>query len=120
LRDRLADIAAFDVDAALRNVGNRVDLLERVLRRFVERYRNGEAAFLQPAAADRFDAWLVACHSLRGACSSIGASILPSSLEAFERALHSADDGTVLASAARQLNDELVELARRLALALDA
>jgi two-component system, sensor histidine kinase and response regulator len=118
--ERLQRIAGFDVAAALHNVGGRVPTLERVLRSFVAKYREGEPALLRADAPDRTAQWLAACHSLRGACVTIGASVLPQGLAAFEHELHQPADSAALAATAAQLDDELRSLVGRLTEALDA
>jgi two-component system, sensor histidine kinase and response regulator len=85
LAQQLATVNGLDVAQALFNVGGQETSLRRVLGLFVHTYRAGEPALLQtasePATATR---WRTACHSLRGACSSIGATALQQQLSAFE------------------------------------
>jgi len=114
LRDRLAAVEGFDVDAALRNVGGRIDMLERVLRRFVATYRGGDPGLAQAASVEPNKAWLAACHSLRGACAVLGASLLPPQLAAFEQELRVSSALPALAAQARQMNAELIALVERL------
>ena len=114
LQDRLAAIGGYDVASGLRNVGGQMAVLARVLRRFVETYRDGEPALRAPAAPDTAPRWLAACHPLRSACGAVGATQLVLAVQAFEQALAASPDALALATQARRLDDDLAALARRL------
>ena len=118
LTDRLGVVAGFDVNVALKNVGGHESALERVLNRFVDKYRDGEPALAGAAPIDPIGTWRRACHSLRGACATLGASILPAGLATFEQALVAGHDVALLTETAQRLNDELLSLTARLAQAL--
>ncbi|MBL8307474.1 MAG: PAS domain-containing protein [Rubrivivax sp.] len=118
LRDRLEGIEGFDLETALRNVGGNATALERVLRRFVEAYRDGEPAFA-PGGDDEVARWRHGCHSLRGACATIGARALQAELETLERALTEAAPGDA-AQRIAAADAALVALVERLALRLSA
>jgi PAS domain S-box-containing protein len=79
---RLAAVPGLEFDRALRNVGGHLPSLERVLLRFIQSYREGLPELLRP---ERAAAWGPACHSLRGACAAIGATILARRAEELER-----------------------------------
>jgi HPt (histidine-containing phosphotransfer) domain-containing protein len=114
LQERLAEVEGFEVARALRNVGGQAKTLDRVLRSFVKRYRAGEPLLAQ--GLEQIDACRNACHSLRGACATIGAEPLHLRLQAFERALHAAPlDGPTLATEGQALHQDLAALAVRLA-----
>ncbi|MBL8359206.1 MAG: PAS domain S-box protein [Rubrivivax sp.] len=74
LQDRLAAIEELDLARAMRNLGDDEARLRRVLERFVQAYRDGAGPY------DRR-----AIHSLRGACSVIGAVHLQQVLLELER-----------------------------------
>jgi hypothetical protein len=75
LQDRLATIPGLDVAQALANIGGQVDVLRRVLERFVLVYSPG----IGPLD-------LRLAHSLHGACAAIGAVELNALIQAFESA----------------------------------
>ena len=118
LRERLAAVEGFDIEQVLRNVGGQMSVAERVLQRFVETYLHGESALRQVASAAGVEGWKSTCHSLRGASATIGATLLPQHLMAFERELIAGTDGPALASQARRLDEELRVLAAGLRAAL--
>jgi PAS domain S-box-containing protein len=120
LRDRLAAIDGYDCASGLRNIGGQLDALKRVLRRFVESYRGGEPAFLAPDALRNMTQWRGVCHALRGACAAIGAMQLAQQVQTFEENLAHSPDAALHAVRARQLNQDLIVLARRLEAELDA
>ena len=114
LGERLGAITRLDLARGLRNVAGSETLLERALRRFAAAYGSGVPALDQFATdAERREARR-ASHSLRGACSTIGAVPLASALESFERALDAPQDITALADhhlrVAGELGDFLQEL----------
>ncbi len=115
---RLAAVDGFDLGVALRNVGGSELALERVLRTFIRRYQDGDPALRQTDAPDTLARWRASCHSLRGACSTIGAASLPRSFGTFEESLRSGADVAQLAHAAKTLNDELMRVVNALAAAL--
>jgi HPt (histidine-containing phosphotransfer) domain-containing protein len=119
LAQRLAQVEGFDVQVALRNVGGQVAILQRLVTRFVKTYRDGVAEFSLPPSAAPVPAWLAACHSLRGACATLGASLLPSLLEGFERDLRAGCDLGVLGATARRVDAQLRDLVQRLSHELD-
>ena len=115
---RLAAVPGLDVAAGLRNVGGQLGALQRVLGRFVANYRSGEPALAagSPQAARRH-----ACHSLRGACATIGATALREAAAALEQALDGAAEPVppAIDEEARRLDAALVELVRQLDAALE-
>jgi len=116
---RLAGVAGLDLPTALRNVGGQLQALQRVLARFVATYRQGDAALAGVEGPAGLDACRHACHSLRGACATIGASTLQGQARALELAM---DDGLPPEEAATRagaLNLELCALVARLATALE-
>jgi CheY-like chemotaxis protein len=115
---RLAAVNGLDTAQALFNVGGQEAALRRVLGRFVHTYRDGEPALLQAGAADTVGRWRVACHSLRGACGSIGATLLQQHLTAFEAELGAEAATPAQVAEARVVHDELVALTTAIASAL--
>ncbi|MEO7338097.1 MAG: hypothetical protein ABIV63_16105, partial [Caldimonas sp.] len=63
--------------------------------------------------------WRAACHSLRGACATLGASFLPESLVPFEQALRAPADVARLSLHAKHLDADLLSLVKRLTDELD-
>jgi CheY-like chemotaxis protein len=119
LPQRLASIDGFDLDRALRNLGGQVSTVERVLRSFVRSYSQQAAPdILRAAATDPVPQWREHCHSIRGACATIGATDLEGELRVFERALARPGDMPALELAAQQLQAQLHGLAARLDAAL--
>ena len=114
LSGRLEAIDGYDLAAGLRNVGGQLPTLSRVLREFVRNYRAGEPAFLSPNTHDAVQRWNDQCHSMRGACATIGATRLQAQLAEFELALAASGDAPALVSRAQQLSADLVALAGRL------
>ncbi|GAP35708.1 response regulator [Piscinibacter sakaiensis] len=118
LTERLAEVAGFDVGAALRNIGGQPASLARLLRRFVDAYAIGEPALLQLGTPRDVVACREACHSLRGACASIGATVLAVELLQLERALLGVDpEGGVpaeLVVQAQAVHADLLRLVDRL------
>ena len=117
---RLAAVAGFDFESALRNVGGQEPSLERVLRAFVDVYRDGAPQLVDAAVAGDAARVRALCHSLRGACLAVGAARVLHALEAIEAALARSDEIPQLETAARRVHDELHALALALAATLDA
>jgi len=116
---RLAAVQGFDLPRALRNLGGQESTVARVLRSFVRTY-SAQAApeILQPAAPDPLPQWREQCHSVRGACATIGATALEADLLAFERSLAEPGDADERHRRALELQRRLHELAARLDAAL--
>jgi len=62
LQDRLAAVDDYDVASGLRNVGGKMPALARVLRRFVDKYRDGEPALLGSDTPDELKRRSDACR----------------------------------------------------------
>jgi HPt (histidine-containing phosphotransfer) domain-containing protein len=110
LQQRLAGIVGLDVAQGLRNLGGQMTALVRVLALFCTTYANGEPAFAAPPSPEAAQRWRDACHSLRGACATVGAEDLLAHLVAFDKALAAGVDLSALAVQAGQLNAELQAL----------
>ena len=123
LTDRLTGLEGIDVDRALRNMGGQAGMLRRVLDSFVRTYRQGAPGLLPAEADGQVQRWRAACHSLVGACGSVGASALEQALRDFEHTLRGDGGPATLAQQAhqaRRLHDELLALVERLVRELDA
>ncbi|MFO1329540.1 MAG: PAS domain-containing protein [Rubrivivax sp.] len=119
LEQRLAGVAGLDVAQALHHMGARSSVLERVLQRFVQRYRDGDAGLRAAARAQDAAALARACHALRGASSALGALALTQSLQDLERRALAPDaDGAALAPQALRIDAELTVLTGDVARAL--
>jgi PAS domain S-box-containing protein len=116
LRERLADIDGFDIDMGLRNMRGQLDVLARVLARFVETYRAGVPALLvtEGNEAERSRRMRAVCHSLGGASAAIGAAWLMRDLAELAQALRDGTPTERLAPQAQQLNDNLIRFVARL------
>jgi PAS domain S-box-containing protein len=119
LLQRLADVDGFDLERALRNLGGQASIVERVLRSFVRSYAQRSAPDLLAAAApDPVPRWREQCHSIRGACATIGASDLEAELRRFEQDLAKPAELPALSHTAQQLQTRLHGLAAGLEAAL--
>ncbi|MEY8877284.1 MAG: response regulator [Leptothrix sp. (in: b-proteobacteria)] len=119
LETRLSTLEGFDLALALRNVGGQMRALERVLQSFAGNYVDGAAGLAGPDSTDPAPRWRATCHSLRGACSTVGATSIHRDLADFERALDAAGaDQTVLAAQAARIQRDLSHFARQLGAAL--
>ncbi len=119
LADRLAAVPGLDVARGLRNLGGSTAALERVLKRFVATYREGEPALESAPDAAQRPAWRSACHSLRGACATVGAEALQAQAHALEQALdEGCSDEAFLAAQGRALQTALGALIASLGTAL--
>lgn len=121
LEQALAAVDGLDLPAALRSVGGRIALLERILRKFVEHYGGSAWSLSEPVLAERLPALGAACHALRGACATIGAKVLARALQDLEEATLAPPphDLAALAQATARIRDDLRRLLDSLALALD-
>lgn len=119
LEVRLAAVPGLDLNQALRLVGGQIGVLEKVLRSFARNYVDGDAGLFAPGAHDIRSSWRQACHSLRGACESIGAASLWQALQAFERDLDGGADIQALSVQARALNAALIDFVAALRTTLD-
>jgi PAS domain S-box-containing protein len=119
LLQRLAGVEGFDVERALRNLGGQTSTVERVLRSFVRSYsRQAAPDILQAAASEPVQQWREQCHSIRGACATIGATALEGELRSFERELTSTGEPQQMVRTAARLQSQLHGLAASLDAAL--
>ena len=116
--DPLAAIEGLDLATALRNVGGRPATVARVLRTFASTYADGHPALRLPPAGETLAQLRSACHSLRGACGTVGAVLLSDALKALETRLE--DPALAPASGPQALHcDELLRaLVRQIQAAL--
>jgi hypothetical protein len=100
----------------LRNMRGQLDVLARVLARFVETYRAGVPALLvtEGNEAERSRRMRAVCHSLGGASAAIGAAWLMRDLAELAQALRDGTPTERLAPQAQQLNDNLIRFVARL------
>jgi two-component system, sensor histidine kinase and response regulator len=120
LLQRLASVPGLDVADALGYVGGQEGSLRRILERFVRIYRAGEPSMLQLGGddADAVKHWRASCHSMRGACASIGARPMLQQIGSFEARLDAGAAAASLAGHARAVNEALLELSAALTAAL--
>jgi two-component system sensor histidine kinase/response regulator len=110
LRERLEQVPGLSVERALVAVNGQLPLLERVLRMVVSSYASGVPALLQAAQDGDWAACGDVCHSLRGACATIGADALALQVLAMEQSLDrlaGLDGAPGLAGQAEQINRAL-------------
>jgi PAS domain S-box-containing protein len=104
---RLAAVPGFDTGLALRGVGGRIAVVERLLRRFASHYAAGVPALVAPGGEERLQAWRIAAHSLHGACGAIGAAALQQQARSLEAASLQGATAAALAGQALALNEAL-------------
>jgi len=92
LLQRLAAVPGLQWEFALRNVGGLSARLERLLQVFARTYENPEQGFADASTPHVLARWRTMAHSMRGACSAIGANELARDIKAFEQAI--ANTGT--------------------------
>ena len=112
---RLQTVPGLDVARGLRNVAGRIGTLERMLRRFVETYAGGSPEL---AAATDLATLRTRCHSLRGACATVGATALADELAAIEALLPATADAAALHGRGQAVHRALLELVAALDAAL--
>jgi signal transduction histidine kinase/DNA-binding response OmpR family regulator/HPt (histidine-containing phosphotransfer) domain-containing protein len=119
---RLDGVGGLELAEVRRLFDGQLPLLERLLRKFVELYAQGEPAFLQSGADGPPANWRAVSHALSGACSSIGCTALAAMLRDFEQRLgqqaFSDGDADELAAQARKLHGELLRVVTALNAAL--
>ena len=93
--------------------------LERILATFVDTYRHGAPALLSGQGAEAIHRKREMCHSLKGACATVGASALQRQFHALESELREGADTSAIAHHANQLQEQLVVLVGRLSDALE-
>ncbi len=103
----LPAIAGLDLALALRSIGGRMDVLQRVLRQFVAHYPPGSAPLAAMVASGEGAAAAAIAHSIKGAASAIGAVRLPQLADALCAAVAQAWPPTDVADAAQALRYEL-------------
>ena len=111
LAARLAAIPGLDTAAALANLGADMPLYTRLLQRFADTYRPGCAGL---ATGSDASGWAAHCHSLRGACSAIGALSVASLAAVLEQDLVHSVDPASLAPRLVPLQAELASLVQQL------
>ncbi|MBL8346140.1 MAG: response regulator [Rubrivivax sp.] len=116
----LTAVDGLDLPVALRSVGGRVALLERILRKFVEHYGGNAGTLAELARDDQLPALRASCHALRGACATIGATRLAQALHDLEQAANAPlHDLAALEADAARIRTDLRHLLDNLAQALD-
>jgi CheY-like chemotaxis protein len=100
-------IAGLDLALALRNIGGRMDVLQRVLRQFAGHYRAGSVQLEAMIADGDLAGAAATAHSIKGAASAIGAVRLPQLAEALCAAVAQSWSLTDTTDAAHALNYEL-------------
>ncbi|MBT9594873.1 MAG: response regulator [Vitreoscilla sp.] len=119
LEERLADVSGFNLAQGLSNVGGNFNALVRILRTFLGSYRAGAPGLMQAAAMGDHASVVTACHSLRGACATMGAVAVLDLVAALERSAgHLNSEALVMY--AQQIHHELIALVDRLAIELGA
>ncbi|MBI5260089.1 MAG: response regulator [Burkholderiales bacterium] len=118
LAERLAEVAGYDPTIGLHNMAGNLQTLERVIRRFVADYAEGMPVLCATGTPQQREAAASACHSLRGACATLGALGLAHALALYEQALAAPDDPAMLQALGLSVQADLRALAGGLAAAL--
>ncbi|MDO9283469.1 MAG: response regulator, partial [Aquabacterium sp.] len=116
--DSLAAIEGLDIASALRHVGGHGPVLARVLAGFADIYRAGVPALVAAAEASDWAALAAACHSLRGACATVGAVVLQAQAQALEDQVGAGAEAHALQAQCVDLDQQLRQLSARLVGAL--
>jgi HPt (histidine-containing phosphotransfer) domain-containing protein len=112
----IPNVSGLDTQAGLAYCGRNASIYARALRRFAALYEHG-----MPAVAETGrESLRREAHSLRGACSTIGAHELAEMAAALQRRCDATDGDDSLACAASLLDEGLGLLARRLHAVLNA
>lgn len=114
LQERLGRIEGFDVAQALRNVGGQIAALERILTTFIETYRKGVPALSSIEATGDVARRREVCHSLKGACATVGALALERELQALEQSMGGEAEFSTIAMQVASIQEQLVVLVQRL------
>ena len=114
LQERLAMVEGFTLATALHNMGGRIAIVAHVLSRFVESYRQGVPELMAITHDADLQHLRAVCHSLRGACAAIGATLIGQKLHAFEHRLQTVVDLASLSTEGGQLNDCLTQFVKAL------
>jgi two-component system, sensor histidine kinase and response regulator len=115
---RLAGVQGLDPSQGMDNAGGHSEIFERMMNAFVRHFSGGVPELVQPPSEHFIDSLRATCHSMRGACVTIGASRLNAELLDLERSLHAAADVQALAEKARRVQDELLRFVAQLSAAL--
>lgn len=119
----LQSVEGLDIEHGLRHVGGRHQLLLRVLRSFTQTYPEGLPALLQTPTPELWASWRASCHSLRGACATVGALPLGLALQNLEPALDEVlpDPARValICQAVARVHHDLLRLVKQLNQVLD-
>jgi two-component system, sensor histidine kinase and response regulator len=114
LAERLNGIDGLDLASGLRNVGGSLPVLADLLRQFARMYPNGAPGLaITDTPEDRAQCRKL-CHSLRGACATVGARRLSDDLGAFEKALVAQTEAVLLHQRGEVLQGRFVALVTEL------
>jgi two-component system, sensor histidine kinase and response regulator len=114
LTERLNGIDGFDLTSGLRNVGGSLPVLADLLRQFVRMYPNGAPGLASTDTPEDRAQCRKLCHSLRGACATVGARRLSEDLGAFEKALVAQAEAVLLHQRGEALQGRFVSLVTEL------
>jgi two-component system sensor histidine kinase/response regulator len=112
--ERLSRIEGFDVNRAMRNFGGYEAILAKTLARFVHTYGVGLPPLLQYACAEDAVKWSNTCHSVGGACATIGATHLQALLLDLERRVDAVADVSGLAQQGQQVHEAMLTFVNQL------
>jgi CheY-like chemotaxis protein/HPt (histidine-containing phosphotransfer) domain-containing protein len=119
LMTRLRSVDGIDVDSMALNFDDEPYLLEKIIGSFIKTYQQGQPALQQLSLKNGSAQCLKACHSLRGACVTVGAMQLEMQLLDFESSLKSSVDSSDLVAQERDILDSVRSLVDRLAIELN-
>ena len=115
----LAPIAGLKMEAALRRVGGNLDLMRKLLGRFVETQLDAHSRIVAALEAGDLDAATRDAHTLKGLAGNIGADALAGHAAGLERVLSEGGAGAALEPALAALREELDQLLPAIALTLN-
>jgi PAS domain S-box-containing protein len=122
LDERLAEVPGYSLSSGLAATRGKMDLLVKVLRTFIARYRQGDSPLREAMQARDGAAVQKACHAIRGACAAVGAVTLAEMARGIEVSLGHTPDVGAWRSADQEgerLLDALATLTERIALELN-
>ncbi len=123
LDERLAEVPGYSLSAGLAATRGKMDLLVKVLRTFIARYRQGDAPLREAMQSRDEEAMQKACHAIRGACAAVGANALAEMAHGLEMSLGHTPDAGAWRGAGQEgerLLDALATLTERIALELNS
>jgi len=115
---KLRRVPGLDFALGMRLVGGQLKTLVRVLCLFVDTYARSALVLVVPGVPEQRASWQAACHSLRGACASIGATRLTELAAQIDSERVAGASNLALSLSSARLQDELLAFVGELSRAL--